>query len=182
MPPFSVRLPLRGRVMIPIGKETVGKKNFSRQFFCINFAFAATFPSPGQSNMQKVNLRFNLIQVIMADFIPIAICFLLPVLIVAIVFAFKSYDVRKKTELVAKALEHGENVDPERLIKSLSPKKKSVRQKLYTKMTTGFIFSFMGAAIIAIGIMDDCSFPLPLWYPSPLPGRQEGLCALILRR
>lgn len=93
----------------------------------------------------------------MLDFIPIAICFLLPVLIVAIVFAFKSYDVRKKTELVAKALEHGENVDTEKLIKSLSPQKKSIRQKLYTRMTTGLVFSFMGAAIIVIGIMDSYS-------------------------
>lgn len=90
----------------------------------------------------------------MFDFIPIAICFLLPVLIVAIVFAFKSYDVRKKTELVAKALEHGENVDTERLIKSLSPKKKSIRQKLYGRMTTGFVFSFIGVAIIVIGLME----------------------------
>jgi len=90
----------------------------------------------------------------MESFIPIAICFLLPVLVVAIVFAFKSYEVRKKTELLAKALEHGENVDTEKLIKSLSHKEKSVRQKLYGKMTSGLVLSFIGISFIAIGCSD----------------------------
>ena len=90
----------------------------------------------------------------MDSFIPIAICFLLPVLVVAIVFAFKSYEVRKKTELLAKALEHGENVDTEKLIKSLSHKEKSVRRKLYGKMTSGFVLSFIGISLIAIGCSD----------------------------
>lgn len=90
----------------------------------------------------------------MESFIPIAICFLLPVLVVAIVFAFKSYEVRKKTELLAKALEHGENVDTEKLIKSLSHKEKSVRQKLYGKMTSGLVLSFIGIYLIAIGCSD----------------------------
>ena len=90
----------------------------------------------------------------MESFIPIAICFLLPVLVVAIVFAFKSYEVRKKTELLAKALEHGENVDTEKLIKSLSNKEKSVRRKLYGKMTSGLVLSFIGISLIAIGCSD----------------------------
>lgn len=90
----------------------------------------------------------------MDSFIPIAICFLLPVLVVAIVFAFKSYEVRKKTELLAKALEHGENVDTEKLIKSLSHKEKSVRRKLYGKMTSGLVLSFIGISLIAIGFSD----------------------------
>ena len=90
----------------------------------------------------------------MESFIPIAICFLLPVLVVAIVFAFKSYEVRKKTELLAKALEHGENVDTEKLIKSLSHKEKSVRRKLYGKMTSGLVLSFIGISLISIGCSD----------------------------
>ena len=90
----------------------------------------------------------------MDSFIPIAICFLLPVLVVAIVFAFKSYEVRKKTELLAKALEHGENVDTEKLIKSLSHKEKSVRRKLYGKMTSGLVLSFIGISLISIGCSD----------------------------
>lgn len=53
MPPSLVHRPLRGKEIIPIGKETVGKKFFPDSFF-INLPIAATFSPPGQSNMQKL--------------------------------------------------------------------------------------------------------------------------------
>lgn len=91
----------------------------------------------------------------MASFTTIAIFFLLPLFIIAIVFVYKSYDLRKKTELVVKALELGESVDTDKLINVLTPKKKTLRQKLHSRLTTGIFFSFIGVAFIIIGCTDN---------------------------
>lgn len=90
----------------------------------------------------------------MAGFTAIAICFLLPLFIVGIVFGYKSYELRKKTDLVAKALEKGEYVDTDKLIMLLAPKRKTIRQKLYGRMKTGLFFSFTGLSLILIGLID----------------------------
>ncbi len=90
----------------------------------------------------------------MAGFTAIAICFLLPLFIVGIVFGYKSYELRKKTDLVAKALEKGEYVDTDKLIMVLAPKRKTIRQKLYGRMKTGLFFSFTGLSLIIIGLID----------------------------
>lgn len=90
----------------------------------------------------------------MAGFTAIAICFLLPLFIVGIVFGYKSYELRKKTDLVAKALEKGEYVDTDKLIMVLAPKRKTIRQKLYGRMKTGLFFSFTGLSLILIGLID----------------------------
>ena len=90
----------------------------------------------------------------MAEFTAIAICVLLPLFLVGIVFFYKSYELRKKTELVAKALEKGEYVDTDKLIKVLAPKTKTIRQKLYSRMKTGLVFSFIGVSFIVIGLTD----------------------------
>ena len=91
----------------------------------------------------------------MGQFTAIAICFLLPLFIVAIVFVYKSYDLRKKTDLVAKALEQGESVDTDKLINVLTPKKKTLRQKLHGRLTTGIFFSFIGVSFMIIGYTDN---------------------------
>ena len=90
----------------------------------------------------------------MAEFTAIAICVLLPLFIVGIVFGYKSYELHKKTDLVAKALEKGEYVDTDKLIRALAPKRKSIRQKLYSRMKTGLVFSFIGVSFIVIGLTD----------------------------
>lgn len=90
----------------------------------------------------------------MAGFTAIAICFMLPLLIVVTVFVYKSYELRKKTDLVAKALEKGEYVDADKLIRALAPKRKTIRQKLYGRMKTGLFFSFTGLSLILIGLID----------------------------
>ena len=90
----------------------------------------------------------------MAGFTAIAICFLLPLFIVGIVFGYKSYELRKRTDLVAKALEKGEYVDTDKLIRALAPKRKTIRQKLYSRMKTGLVFSFIGVSFIVIGLTD----------------------------
>jgi|GEM_PF-6895684 len=90
----------------------------------------------------------------MEGFLAIAICFLLPLFIVAIVFVYKSYDLRKKTDLVAKALEQGESVDTDKLINVLTPKKKTLRQKFHNRLTIGIFFSFIGVSFMIIGCTD----------------------------
>ena len=94
--------------------------------------------------------------------IPIAVCFVLPVSIVALVMWTRRHEVSKKAEIILRAIENGAAVDTNLL--NPSKKSKTVKQKLLDKFTGGCITTLMGAAFLILSLMPDIvdvSFSMP---------------------
>lgn len=94
--------------------------------------------------------------------VPITVCFILPVSIVALVMWTRRHEVSKKAEIILRAIENGAAVDTNLL--NPSKKSKTVKQKLLDKFTGGCITSFMGAAFLILSLLPDVidvSFSIP---------------------
>lgn len=87
--------------------------------------------------------------------VPIFVCVILPVAVVAIVGRTKQNEINRKSEIMIKAIENGQQIDPE-LFKTPEPKQKSpktIKQDLLDKLTGGCITTLMGTAFIALGVL-----------------------------
>ena len=84
--------------------------------------------------------------------IPIAICVVLPVLIVWFVSRVRQNETNRKAEIMLKAIENGASIDPA-LFKTESKKKASIKQDLLDKLTGGCITSLMGVAFLTAGLL-----------------------------
>ena len=80
--------------------------------------------------------------------LPIAICVILPVLIVWIIGRVRQNETNRKTEIMLKAIEKGQTIDPA-LFKT-HKKKSSIKQELLEKLNGACITSLMGAAFLAL--------------------------------
>ena len=85
--------------------------------------------------------------------VPIFICVILPVAIVAIVMYTRQLEVKRKTEVMLRAIEAGVPVDTNLLSTKKDNSSKSIKQNLLEKLTSGCITSFMGIAFLALGIL-----------------------------
>lgn len=81
--------------------------------------------------------------------IPIAICVVLPVLIVFIVGRVRQNEVNRKTEVMLKAIENGQTIDPE-LFKPAKKKAASLKQDLLDKLNGACITTLMGLAFLLL--------------------------------
>ena len=85
--------------------------------------------------------------------LPIFICVILPVAIVAIVMYTRQLEVKRKTEVMLRAIEAGVPVDTNLLSTSKKSKgPKSIKEELLEKLTSGCILTLMGAGFLALGI------------------------------
>lgn len=91
--------------------------------------------------------------------VPIGICVVLPIMIVWLVTRTKSRSIDKKTEVLLKALENGQQIDPELLITPKQSKNlKTIKMVLLEKLQVAAVFTIMGVAMIvlsAVGILGD---------------------------
>ena len=83
--------------------------------------------------------------------VPICICVVLPVLIVFLIGRVRQNEMNRKTEIVLKAIENGQSIDPD-LFKS-SPKKTSIKKDLLEKLNGACITTFMGVGFLTLGIL-----------------------------
>ena len=87
--------------------------------------------------------------------VPIFVCVILPVAIVFIIGRTRQNEINRKSEIMIKAIENGQQIDPE-LFKSPEPRPKTpktIKQKLLDKLTGGCICTLIGAAFIALGVV-----------------------------
>lgn len=91
--------------------------------------------------------------------VPIGICVVLPIMIVWLVTRTKSRSIDKKTEVLLKALENGQQIDPELLITPKQSKNlKTIKMVLLEKLQVAAVFTLMGVAMIvlsSVGILGD---------------------------
>ena len=89
--------------------------------------------------------------------VPIFICVVLPVSIVAIVFAAIINNDNKRAKVLIKAIESNCGIDADKLAEALQRPKKSAREILNLRLLRGCIFSFIGLALCIIGIISLCT-------------------------
>lgn len=88
--------------------------------------------------------------------VPIFICVVLPVAIVAIVCAAAMNSDNKRAKVLMKAIESGCGIDADSLAAALQKPKKSSREILNLRLLRGCIFSFIGLALCIVGIVSLC--------------------------
>ena len=81
-------------------------------------------------------------------FIPIAICVVLPVLVVWIGYRSRTHVMDKKMEVIIKAIENGQEIDPGLLTDAKDSK--SIRRRLLEKFQCGMIFTLLGAGTMTV--------------------------------
>lgn len=89
--------------------------------------------------------------------IPISICVILPVAIVAIVFATIMNSDNKRAKVLIKAIESSCEIDTDKLAKALQRPKKSEIEILNLRLLRGCIFSFIGLVFCITGIIFLCT-------------------------
>ncbi len=83
---------------------------------------------------------------ILALLIPIAICVVLPVLIVWIFYRHATNKDNKNAEIIIKAIENNSSIDADSLVEALGKKQKTPREVLQLRLLRGCIFTFIGIA------------------------------------
>ncbi len=84
--------------------------------------------------------------------VPIFVCVILPVAVVAIVGRTKQNEINRKSEIMIKAIENGQQIDPE-LFKAAEPAPKApktLKQELVEKLTGGCVVTLMGVAFLTL--------------------------------
>ena len=80
--------------------------------------------------------------------VPICICCLLPLGIVAIVSAASANADNKRAEVLMKAIESNNNLDVDKLAEALGKSRKTPRQILNGRLLRGCIFTLLGVVLM----------------------------------
>lgn len=91
-----------------------------------------------------------------ATLVPIFVCVVLPVAIVAITAATKINNDNKRSNVLIKAIESNCGIDADKLAEALQKPKKTAREILNQRLLRGCIFSFIGIALCIVGIVSLC--------------------------
>ena len=81
------------------------------------------------------------------NLIPISICVILPLIIIALVLRNRRHEVDKKTELMMKAIENGATLDPAFFQQTNYRRKKTVKDTLMGWLTAGCITTGLGVML-----------------------------------
>lgn len=89
------------------------------------------------------------------DFIlPIALCVVLPVICLWLTIRARQHEIDKKTELAAKAIENGYQIDPAILTRSLRPRSvRTAKERFFRKLKTGIILFAIGMIFFFMGLL-----------------------------
>ncbi len=85
--------------------------------------------------------------------VPIFVCVVLPVAIIAIIFGASINSDNKRSQVLIKAIESNCDIDADKLAEALQKPKKTTREILNLRLLRGCIFSFVGIAVCIIGII-----------------------------
>ena len=87
--------------------------------------------------------------------VPVAICLILPISIVAIVVGKKRHEMNKRTEILLAAIEKNAELDVDEYLRKMSPNKKTIKERLITKLLWGSIISALGFAVLVYSLWMD---------------------------
>lgn len=87
--------------------------------------------------------------------VPVAICVILPISIVAIVVGKKRHEMNKRTEILLAAIEKNAELDVDEYLRKMSPNKKTIKERLITKLLWGSIISALGVAVLVYSLWMD---------------------------
>lgn len=88
--------------------------------------------------------------------IPVAVCVVLPVMIVWLISRVRQNETNRRAEVMLKAIESGQQVDPDYFKPSKRPSPahgKTIKQELLEKLNAACITTFMGVAFIIYAIV-----------------------------
>lgn len=90
--------------------------------------------------------------------VPIFICAVLPISVVALSVAAKINNDNKRAKVLIKAIESNCNIDADKLAEALQQKpKKTALEILNLRLLRGCIFTFIGIALCIVGIVAFCT-------------------------
>lgn len=101
----------------------------------------------------------NSIYVLEDIIVPCAVCVVLPVLVVWLVFRSRNHMIDRKTEMVIKAMECGREIDPEALF-STGKSRKTIKMALVGKLQSGIILLLAGAGFIIAATFVEVNYAL----------------------
>lgn len=83
--------------------------------------------------------------------VPIGVCVVLPVMVVWLVFRTRNHIVDRKADVLLKAIENGQDIDPEMFASDDRSKrtKRSLKMNLLDKLQAGIILVIMGTVLVA---------------------------------
>ena len=84
----------------------------------------------------------SIIDSIAQTIIPLGVCVVLPVLVVWLVSRSRKNDIDRRTEVMLKAIEHGQEIDPEAF------SSKGIKMALLGKLQSGIILFLVGAGML----------------------------------
>ena len=87
--------------------------------------------------------------------VPVAICVILPISIVAIVVGKKRHEMNKRTEILLAAIEKNAELDVDEYLRKMSPNKKTIKERLITKLLWGSIIFALGFAVLVYSFWMD---------------------------
>ena len=83
--------------------------------------------------------------------VPIAICCVLPIMVVWLIVRRNMNETNQRTQIVLAAIEKNPEMDIEELMKKISPKPKLLKEKLLTKLLWGSLATLLGIGLIGLG-------------------------------
>ena len=83
--------------------------------------------------------------------VPIAICCVLPIMVVWLTVRRKMNETNQRTQIVLAAIEKNPEMDIEEIMKKISPKPKLLKEKLLTKLLCGCLTTLLGIGLIGLG-------------------------------
>ena len=89
--------------------------------------------------------------------IPIAVCVILPIMIVWLVQRTVTNRVNKNAEIILKAIENNSTIDADALVNALGRRAKSAREILNKRLLRGCMFSLIGVALVISDVVMYCT-------------------------
>lgn len=96
--------------------------------------------------------------------VPIFVCVVLPVAIIAIIFGASINSDNKRSQVLIKAIESNCDIDADKLAEALQKPKKTAREILNLRLLRGCIFSLVGIAVCIIGIIAADTVTVPFIF------------------
>jgi len=89
------------------------------------------------------------------NLVPIACGCVLPIVFIWLETRRKINESRDRMQIITTAIEKNPDMDIEELMKKISPKKKSLKEKLLSKLLWGCITTFLGISFLACAVYVD---------------------------
>lgn len=80
--------------------------------------------------------------------ITLGCCVVLPVTVVALIVRNRMHNTDKRTEIALAAIEKNPGMNVENFMKSLQPRQKTIKERLYTRLTVGLSLLGIGLGLL----------------------------------